>query len=154
MRSCRASLGLCWLPDGRIFAVGGLAVDGHATASVEMLQCSWSVEESAKSGWKYVAPMLEKRSKHGVAYIGGKLIAAGGEKKNEDLQILDFKEALQSVECYSLPSSQHPKGQWTQIRSLTRAMKMNGLLLLGDDLFAIGKGFCLFYKEASFYCFN
>ncbi len=78
MNSPRALLGLAWVPDGRLFALGGFDVDRQPNRTVEMLECSWTSEAACRTKWSYVAPMLEARVGHGVCYFAGKLFAAGG----------------------------------------------------------------------------
>ncbi len=77
----RLTLALAWVPDGRLFAVGGEDGPNAPLATVEMLKCPWGTEEPVISEWQYVAPMHHARSAHAVAYLEGKIIAAGGYKK-------------------------------------------------------------------------
>ncbi len=72
-----------------------------------------------------MAPMLEKRCQHGTAFIEGKIIAAGGR-------------TTKTVECFSLPSNEDPRGQWTFVRSIGTPTVMEGLLPLGKALLAVG----------------
>ncbi len=103
MQSAKAGLAVEWLPDDRIIAVGGLDNNDQPTATVEMLECSWSAEEPANGGWRYVAPMNDTRCTHAVAFTRGKIIAAGGN-------------ARESIECFTLPTTELPQGQWVLIR--------------------------------------
>ncbi len=52
MNSPRAWLGLEWVPDGRLIAVGGYDRDQQPTKSVEMLECSWTNETPSRSTWR------------------------------------------------------------------------------------------------------
>ncbi len=119
-------LGVEWLPDGHIFAVGGLDSSDYPTATVEMLQCSWDTEESANGGWRYVAPMNHTRHLHAVAFIHGKIIAAGGEER-------------ESIECFTLPNVDLPLGQWVLLRPMSFPARLAGLQPFGDDLLTVGK---------------
>ncbi len=88
MQSAKAGVAVEWLPDDRIVAVGGWENNNQPTATVEMLECSWSTEEPANGGWRFVAPMNDTRCAHAVAFTGGKIIAAGGNER-------------ESIECYT-----------------------------------------------------
>ncbi len=91
MNTLRTSLGLEWVPDGRLFAVGGFGGEKLLhTRTVEMLECSWTNEAPCRADWRYVAPMLEARVAHGVGYFAGKLFAAGGIN-------------IRTVEVFTLP---------------------------------------------------
>ncbi len=93
MQSARVGLGVEWLCDDRIVAVGGKVNSEQRTATVEMLERPWGKEEPANSGWRYVAPMNHARWLHAVAFFIGKIIAAGGDKR-------------ESVECFTLPNAE------------------------------------------------
>ncbi len=114
-----------WLSDGHIFAMGGNDRSLEPTATVEMLQCSWNTEDSANGGWRYVAPMNHSRSGHAVAFIRGKIIAAGGDER-------------ESIECFTLPNVDFPQGQWMLIRPMCRPTALAGLHPFGDDLLFVG----------------
>ncbi len=102
----RSRLALEWVPDGRLFAVGGFDSTSSLLATVEMLQCPWNTEEPVSCEWQYVAPMHHARGEHGLVYFEGKLIAAGGRER-------------QSVERFTLPTGELPEGQWVIIRQRT-----------------------------------
>ncbi len=98
MNTPRASLELEWVPDGRLFAVGGFGGKQFLpTRTVEMLECSWTCEAPCKTTWSYVAPMLVARAAHGVSYFAGKLFAAGGIDND-------------TVEYFTLPSADNRNG--------------------------------------------
>ncbi len=126
MNSARAWLGLEWIPDGRLFAVGGVDEDKQNQRTVEMLECSWSGETPPRSPWRYVAPMFESRVGHGVGYFGGKLFAAGGDSSD-------------TVEYFTLPSANNPEGEWTTVRPLNKENTLYGLFPFGDGLLCVGK---------------
>ncbi len=96
------------------------------TATLEMLECSWDSEESANGGWRYVAPMNHTRREHAIAFIHGKIIAAGGRER-------------ESIECFTLPSVDFPQGQWVLIRPMHPPTALTGLHPFSDDLLVVGK---------------
>ncbi len=126
MNSARECLGLEWVSDGRLFAVGGFGEDLQHTKTVEMLECSWTSDMPSQSTWCYVSPMLEPRAKHGVGFFSGKLFAAGGTGSD-------------TVEYFTLPSPDKPKGEWTKVRPLNEKNTLYALLPFGDGLLCVGK---------------
>ncbi len=126
MNSPRAWPGLEWVPDGRLFAVGGFGADHLPVKSVEMLECSWTSDAPPTSTWRDVAPMLERRAKHGVGYFAEKLFVAGGTDS-------------ETVEYFTLPSADKPNGEWTKVRPLNSKNNLYGLLPFGDGLLCVGK---------------
>ncbi len=126
MEFARAGVAVEWLPDGRVVAVGGMDDNEQPTATVEMLECSWSTEEPANGGWRILASMNHTRVLHAVAYIRGKIIAAGGHKR-------------ESIECFTPPNEELPVGQWVLIRPMTPPTLLAGLHPFGDDLLCVGK---------------
>ncbi len=127
MNTPRCLFGLEWIPDGHLFAVGGVGFDGELTAAVEMLECSWEAREGpATSNWRYVAPLLAPRRAHGVCYFDGKLFAVGG--KNEA-----------TVESFTLPSVGNEMGEWTRIRPLNCNLAFLGAFPFGEALLCVGK---------------
>ncbi len=127
MNTPRCLFGLEWIPDGRLFAVGGYGGDREPTASVEMLECSWEARDGpATSKWRYVAPLLGARVKHGVCFFAGKLLAVGGEN-------------AATVECFTLPSAGNEVGEWTRIRPLNQDNTLVGVLSFREGLLCVGK---------------
>ncbi len=126
LQSARVCLGVEWLSDGHVFAVGGKDSTNQPTATVEMLECSWDTEEPANGGWRYVAPMNHARWLHAVAFIKGKIIAAGGDERD-------------SIECFTLPTVDFPQGQWVLIRPMMQPGRLAGVHPFGDDLLFVGK---------------
>ncbi len=123
----RIKFGLSWVPDGRLFAIAGVADSHSPTNSVEMLEISWDAEEPpSRSGWREIAGLHQPRRQCGVGFFKGKLVVAGG--KDDD-----------TAECFNLPSSQYPDGQWTLIRRMGHALTLHGVLPLGGDLLTVGK---------------
>ncbi len=121
----RAELALEWVPDGRLFAVGGKDGPASPMTTVEMLQCPWDTEEPLNSEWRYVAPMHHARWAHAVVFFEGKLITAGGYEQD-------------SVECFTLPTGELPDGQWVILRQMIRANTLCGILQFGEDLLFVG----------------
>ncbi len=148
MKKGRSTFALEWVPDGRLFAVGGFDAPYSALTTVEMLHCPWDTEEPVNSQWQFVEPMNYARACLALAYFEGKIIAAGGEHK--------------SVECFTLPSGKLQKGQWVIIRPMNYAKKVCGILPFGEDLLFVGMCIigCLFSgrlfrpKEFSYMLFN
>ncbi len=74
----RADFGIVWVPNGRIFAIGGYTGHEGTTATVEMLdRCD------AQATWSYVAPLTTARQCHAVTFLKGKVIVAGGIGERE-----------------------------------------------------------------------
>ncbi len=126
MSSARGWPGVEWVPDGRLFAMGGFSGDHQPTKSVEMLKCSWTSNAPPTTTWRDVAPMLEPRAKHGVGYFAEKLFVAGGRDSD-------------TVEYFTLPSAGTPNGEWTTVRPLNMKTAFYGLLPFGDGLLCVGK---------------
>ncbi len=123
----RMMFGLSWVPDGRLFAISGLDYSHSPTNSVEMLEISWNTEQPpSRSGWREIAGLHQPRRQCGVGFFMGKLVVAGG-KDNA------------TAECFNLPCSEYPDGQWTLIRPMSRALTLFGVLPLGGDLLTVGK---------------
>ncbi len=126
MNTPRYLFGLEWVPDGRLFAVGGAGGDRKPTATVEMLECSCMAGEGkGASKWRYVAPLLAPRAKHGVCYFAGKLLAVGGKRHA-------------TVECFTLPAPGNEMGEWTRIRPLNRDSSLVGVLPFSEALLCVG----------------
>ncbi len=130
LKTGRVAFALEWVPDGRLFAVGGQDSPNSPLTTVEMLYCPWDTEDPGNSEWRYVAPMHHARVAHALAYFRGKLIAAGGKEQD-------------SVECFTLPTGEIPEGQWVFIRPMSQARVLFGILPLGEDLLFVGK--CTIY---------
>ncbi len=128
MQEPRACFAVVWTPDGRLFAIGGNISATDQTATVEMLHCSnFDTEAPVNDTWTYVAPLPSARSSHAAAFICGKIIVAGGRDKR-------------GVECFTLPNSDKPEGQWTMIRPLPEPLEMTALIAVDNVLI----GVCMF----------
>ncbi len=122
MKEPRCRFGIVWLPDGRLYAVGGANYSREATNTVEMLHCvDWNSEDAPTAEWEYVAPLLQRRENHGVAHFEGSIIAAGGS-------------GTPTVEMLS-PT----RDQWTTIEPLPNPMKFISLFPMEGGLIGIGK---------------
>ncbi len=127
MNTPRFLFGLACTPGVQLFAAGGVGGDREPTATVEMLNCSWEAREGkTASKWRYVAPLLAPRYKHGMCYFAEKLFVVGG--KNDG-----------TVECFALPSAGDEMGQWTGVRPLFRDIMLVGVLPFGEALLCVGK---------------
>ncbi len=129
MREARAKFGITWLPDGRLFAVGGKISSGGSTATVEMLDTSFigsAPSSILKGGWKYLAPMSKPRESHGVAFLDDKLVAVGGTDER-------------TVEVFTLPTNGNALGQWSTIYPLPSPFALRALLPFENLLIGIRK---------------
>ncbi len=109
-----------------MFAVGGVTNVHDPSDAVEMLNWPWDSDEPTKSGWISLKPLLNPRRYHAAAFISGKLVVAGGDKEG-------------STECFTLPCSEFPEGQWTKIRPVHEGVKLVGMMPFGEGLLAVGK---------------
>ncbi len=116
----RSDFGIAWLPDGRLFAIGGNRGASGQTSSVEMLHyCSArkaaTTPATAIDTWSYVAPLPTARQCHAVTVLEGKIIVAGGLEER-------------GVEYFTPPSDVNKRGQWTSIYPLPNPMTILALL--------------------------
>ncbi len=126
MQQSRANFGIVWSNDGRLFAFGGLAGPHRSTETVEMLRCSnMDAEPSANGTWTFVAPLPKPRQSHAAAFIGGKVVVAGGVEER-------------GVEYFTLPTDENALGQWTSIYPLPEPLKISALLPIDNCLIGIG----------------
>ncbi len=126
MNAARTWTAVSWVPDGRLFAVGGLGDDREPIASVEMLQCAWDTEVTPLCKWQPVAPLNHPRALHGLAFIFGRIVAAGWKN-------------TETIEYFKLPCEEEPLGQWTVIRTITRPLNFRALVPFKGALLAVGK---------------
>ncbi len=126
MKESRCRFGVAWLPDGRLFAVGGNQGLGKVTATVEMLACGdWNSPKGGASDWQYMAPLPSPRENHAVAVSRGKIVVAGGSDTTE-------------VTVFTPPTSASPLGQWSTIDSLPRPQNLFSLVAVQDGLIGVG----------------
>ncbi len=132
MLQARANFAAVWVPDGRLFVIGGNDARAGATATVEMLSCSkWETEPTAQGDWSFVAPLPKARQSHAAAFLGGKLIVAGGAGEC-------------GVEVFTLPTSDNPTGHWTSIAPLPEPTGMLALIPGKSCLI----GICMFFEAS------
>ncbi len=97
------------------------------TNTVEMLENSWREEKPPRSSvWRHAAPLLHPRHLHRLAFIDGKLVAAGGNK-------------TVSVEVFTLPNPCKRDGKWTEVRPFTSEQHFIGMIPFDGGLLAVGK---------------
>lgn len=113
----RAACRVVWLPDGRIFAIGGYA--GEKTGfsnSVEMTTREYFTDGVVARIWHNKARMLNARSTFAAVIAHGLILVAGG------WTVGNVK--LSSVECFTPPAASDPSalGQWTSILSMPSPM--------------------------------
>ncbi len=126
----RPDFGIAWMPDGRLFAIGGSTGATVQTGSVEMLHC-WNTEATttnATDGWTYVAPLPTARQCHAVTVLEGKVIVAGGLEER-------------GVEYFTPPCDFDELCQWTSIYSLPNPMCLLSLLPIKFGFIGICKTF-------------
>ncbi len=123
MREARAKFGIIWVPDGRLFAIGGKVSSGGSTSTVEMLDTTNQISTS-NAVWKSVASMSNPRESHGVAFLDGKLVAVGGTNEC-------------SVEVFTLPTKDNALGQWSTIYPLPSPFALQALLPADNLLIGI-----------------
>ncbi len=127
MQKARANFGIIWVPDGRLFAIGGTISSGGPTSTVEMLETSHFGNSPASSSiavWAFVAPMSNPRESHSVAFLDGKFVAVGGLDES-------------SVEVFTLPNKDSVLGQWSTIYPLPSPFTLQALLPVDNLLIGI-----------------
>ncbi len=127
MHDNRMNFAAVWVPDGRIFAIGGNSGINGPTDKVEMLSCSnWETEPTASGAWSFVAPLPKARHSHATAFLRGKLIVAGGAGEC-------------GVEVFTLPTPEFPNGQWTSVFPLPEPMPLLSLIPAENVLIGISR---------------
>ncbi len=122
MHEARAKFGIIWVPDDRLFAIGGKISSGGSTSTVEMLDTTNQIISNAV--WKSVASMSNPRESHGVVFLDGKLVAVGGTEER-------------SVEVFTLPTKDNVLGQWSTIYPLPSPSALQALLPVDNLLIGI-----------------
>ena len=114
--------------NGKLYVAGGYGSNlGQPLKSVECFYPTTRV-------WTTIAPMNEARGNLGLAVLGNKLYAIGGD-------------GLSSVECLDLSI---PDGQWTPVASMTMPRFDFGAVVTGGKIYAIGGR----STESSMECFD
>ncbi len=125
MQENRAHFGIVWSNDCRLFSIGGQTGPNKSTQSVEMLSFSgMDAKPLANGTWTFVAPLRKPRQSHAAAFIGGKVVVAGGI-------------AECGVECFNLPTDGNASGQWTSIYPLPEPLSIIALLPVDNCLIGI-----------------
>ncbi len=125
MQEKRVHFGIAWSNDGRLFAIGGQTGSNKSTQTVEMLSCSnLDTEPLANGNWTFVAPLARPRQSHAAAFIGGKVVIAGGI-------------AECGVEFFNLLTDGNALGQWTLIHPLPEPLSLIALLPVDNCLIGI-----------------
>lgn len=105
--------------DGRfLYAVGGrqLAADKNVAALERY--------DPASDSWKKLADMPEATGSVGVTYVGGRVVAVGGES---------VTSASDSVQAFDIR-----RGKWSQLPKLPSARHGVAVAALKDTVYAIG----------------
>lgn len=135
LNTARHSHRVIWIPDGRLFAIGG-AQETVSLNSVEMIICPWNSAKKALAEWRIVAPMQSVRNKFGAALIRGWIIVAGGNQ-------LPGVQCIDIVEMFTPPSIDNPQdmGQWTFLNKLPQKMLVSSAVVFQDDVYVFGESF-------------
>ncbi|BHF60266.1 Kelch [Sparganum proliferum] len=141
MNAIRTSFAAVWLPDGRVFAIGGLQGNAESSgsylSSVEMLQRPFTKqsgdEDKSPAQWTFVAPMLGARACHAAAAVGDKIVVVGGLADPTPGQY------LVTAELFSPPKDDSSKGQWTSLgNKLTQQMSIAATVAFNGAIYTIG----------------
>lgn len=131
METARLDLKVVWLPDGRIFAIGGR--DVNDLNSVEKLSRGWAFNNETADQWSRCSSMLNARSAFSAVVL-------------PDVTVLVAEgcgwELTKNVELFIPPAPDDPQalGQWTQIQPMqsTPSSRSTGVHLEGI-VFVFGK---------------
>ena len=110
-----------------VYAVGGydaVGVGGHARAAVEKYDAEWNT-------WSSSTSMPYPRWDLGVASLGGKIYAVGGQR--DDLNVGGAAQFLASGEVYD-----HLTNSWSTIAPMATNRARFGFVAAGGKLFAAG----------------
>ncbi len=142
MHEARANFKVIWVPDGRLFAIGGKFRSGAPTTTVEMLDTSClgnNATSASRGGWSFVASMAHPRESHGVALLDGKLVAVGGINES-------------SVEVFTVPAEDNVLGQWSTIYPLPSPFTLQALLPVDNLLIGIRESQSVFSVTSHVWC--
>nr|VZI52450.1 unnamed protein product [Spirometra erinaceieuropaei] len=145
MHTLRNSFALAWLPDGRVFAIGGFYGSSRAknnmAASVEVYDRTWEPASDPTrpySKWRLVAPMAIPRACHAAVCVEGRILVAGGAFGEPGA-----KTSLDTVELYEPPSEACPLGQWTRIAPMKTKTALCSAVFLAGAIYAFGDDGCI-----------
>ncbi|KAL7061657.1 hypothetical protein AAHC03_0724 [Spirometra sp. Aus1] len=145
MHTLRNSFALAWIPDGRVFAIGGFYGSSRAknnmAASVEVYDRTWEPASDPTrpySKWRLVAPMTIPRACHAAVCVEGRILVAGGAFGEPGA-----KASLDTVELYEPPSEACPLGQWTRIAPMKTKTALCSAVFLAGAIYAFGDDGCI-----------
>ncbi|XP_055335844.1 kelch-like protein 3 isoform X2 [Paramacrobiotus metropolitanus] len=115
--------GVAVLDDTSIFVCGGMQ-----RANMDSTQEVWRYDATSNE-WKDVAPMIHRRSCHGVAALNGRIYAVGGSHYNEIHQW----SKLYSVECFN-----PRRNSWQLMPNLPLALEDVAMVAFKDRLYLFG----------------
>jgi len=115
METARLDFRVVWLPDGRIFAIGGW--DGIQLDSVEMLYRDWAFDGETTGTWRQCSPMLAARDDFAAVALHGEvvLVAGGCMSSGEWLDVVDLFTPPPAA------GNPHALGQWTNLQPMQSA---------------------------------
>jgi len=124
----RSNCRVVWLPDGRVFAIGGYDERGFLN-SVEMTRREWSSEDAPAGDWRNVARMLTARPEFAADVVHGLILVAGGFTTG-------FLR-LSSVELFTPPAAADPQalGQWTAMQPMSSPIACFAGVASGEAVF-------------------
>ncbi|VDM02254.1 unnamed protein product, partial [Schistocephalus solidus] len=134
LRTKRCGTAAASLPgDSRVFVFGGCNDSGRlASVDVCRLRGDWQ-EKMTSAGtadfWWPAARMRTARSGHAATPFRGKILIAGGNDGQKDLN---------TVEMFSPPDVTCPRGQWTKLAPMKETRRDFCLLTSPDAVFALG----------------
>ncbi|BHF85914.1 hypothetical protein SprV_1002909000 [Sparganum proliferum] len=126
-----ATAAACLPGDSRVFVFGGTD-DSSSLASVEFCQvrADWRERATSSDFWQPAAPMRTARDALAATHFRGKIIVAGGNDGEKDLDV---------VEMFTPPDATCPQGQWTELAGMKEPRAYFALLTSNDDaVFALG----------------
>ncbi|MDP5275283.1 cadherin-like beta sandwich domain-containing protein [Chengkuizengella axinellae] len=127
----RASVSIVEL-DGKIYVIGGYEINGNYLSTVEVYDPSlnewvkWESETGDKVDW---AAMPTPRIRFGVAEVGGKIYAIGGEGISDQGTTVE----LSTVEAYDPKSN-----TWETMEDMPDTRYGHGVIEVEGKIFAIG----------------
>lgn len=132
LETARTGCRVVWLPDGRVFAIGGWAGRDRLN-SVEMTRREWSSEGAAAGNWRNVARMLTARSHFAAVVVHDLILVAGGWTTGHVV--------LSSVELFTPPAAADPQalGQWTGMQPMPSPMLCLAGVASGEAVFVFGR---------------
>lgn len=130
----RTSHQVLWLPDGRMFTIGGRNI--NKLKSVEMSTRAWDFNGKTKKPWRKMAPMLTARARFAAVNMKHIILVAGGKHSSGDY--------ANPVEIFTLPSEGDGRsiGQWTRIPSMIVPVTVASAVVSSGHLYVFGTFIC------------